>query len=169
MKSFLSLFKLIGIIIVLVMIEAKNGVHAEINWASIPEGTIVGPGVGRVKANQFCDVIKDDSMELNEALRGRNLSVVVQYGPGFDFFQYDPREELSEENPSGMIATLLDDLAERAGFFWRNSFVAYNTTSTDILHGTGAGKWDRMLNWTTSNFDLSVDKWYVIEFNRELY
>lgn len=113
-------------------------IHAEIDWDSIPEGLIVGPGVGNVNStNDYCEVLRDASLELNDALRGRNLSVAVQYGPGFDFFQYDPDEDLSATNPSGMIASLLDDLAERAGFSWRYSFVAYDTNATYALHGSG--------------------------------
>lgn len=157
MRRFLS-FLFIGIACLLI----PTSVSAEIDWDSIPEGALVGPGFGSARRNDFCGVVRDDSLELNEALSGRNISIVVQYGPGFDFFQYDPNLELSAENPSGMIANLLDDLAERAGFAWREFFVAYDTASTDTLHGIGAGKWDRMLNFTTSNFDLSVDKWYVM-------
>lgn len=150
----------LGTTLLLLQLLTKT-IHAEIDWGSIPEGLIVGPGVGNVNStNDYCEVLRDASLELNDALRGRNLSVAVQYGPGFDFFQYDPDEDLSATNPSGMIASLLDDLAERAGFSWRYSFVAYDTNATYALHGSGLGKWDRMLKWTTENFDLSVDKWF---------
>lgn len=129
------------------------------NWSQIPEGIFVGPGVGNVQGADFCNVVRNKSQPLQEALLGRNLSIASQYGPGFDFFEYDPNAPLSETNPSGMIANVLDELAKRAGFSWRNSFVAYNTTTADLLVGTGPGKWDRMLKETTSFFDLSVDKW----------
>jgi len=138
-----------------------DGVKGAIDWESIPEGILFGPGVGNVEETDFCGVVRDKSLELNDALRGRNLSVAVQFGPGFDFFQYDPDEELSYSNPGGMVASVLDQLAARAGFSWRNSFVAYTTNTTNVLFGKGIGKWDRMLNWTTSNFDLSVDKWFL--------
>ena len=161
MKSFLSTYILSTIILLTDLIAP---IHAEIDWDSIPEGLLVGPGVGNVNVtNDFCGVVRDSALDLTDALRGRNLSIAVQYGPGFDFFQYDPNEALSTTNPSGMIASLLDDLAESAGFSWRDSFVAYDTNTTNVLHGTGFGKWDRMLKWTTENFDLSVDKWYVIK------
>lgn len=127
-----------------------DGVKGAIDWESIPEGILFGPGVGNVEETDFCGVVRDKSLELNDALRGRNLSVAVQFGPGFDFFQYDPDEELSYSNPGGMVASVLDQLAARAGFSWRNSFVAYTTNTTNVLFGKGIGKWDRMLNWTTS-------------------
>ncbi|CAJ1948885.1 unnamed protein product [Cylindrotheca closterium] len=131
------------------------------NWTEVPDGAFVGPGVGSAQGTDFCEVVRDKSFQLKDALRGKNLSIASQYGPGFDFFQYDPDEPLSETNPTGMIANVLDELAGRAGFTWRNSFVAYNTTTADILVGTGTGKWDRMLKETTSFFDLSVDKWLL--------
>jgi len=131
------------------------------NWSEIPEGIFVGPGAGSAQGTDFCDVVRDKSHPLKDALGGRNLSIAVQYGPGFDFFQYNPNEELSRNNPTGMIANVLDELASRAGFSWRNSFVAYNTTTVDELVGKGSGKWDRMLKETTSFFDLSVDKWLL--------
>lgn len=136
-------------------------VNGNLDWANIDEGLVVGPGVGRIHETDFCNVVRDENLDLKDALVGRDLSIAIQYGEGFDFFQYDPTAELSQSNPTGMIANLLDQLASRAGFEWRNSFVAYNTTTTDVLFGTGNGKWDRMLNWATSNFDLSVDKWCV--------
>lgn len=125
-------------------------VQAEIDWETIPKGILFGPGVGNVEVTDFCGVVRNTSQELNDALRGRNLSIAVQFGPGFDFFQYDPDQELSPSNPSGMIASVLDDLAARAGFSWRNSFVSYTTNTTNTLFGTGRGKWDNMLNWTTT-------------------
>eukprot|EP00980_Cylindrotheca_fusiformis_P002580 scaffold609_cov130-Cylindrotheca_fusiformis.AAC.16 len=138
-----------------------NGTRNDIDWSEMEEGLLVGPGVGIIHETDFCNVVRDSSLHLKDALRGRELSIIVQYGEGFDFFQYDPQEELSNTNPSGMIASLLDQLANRAGFSWRNTFVAYNTTTVDILHGSGKGKWDRMLRWATSNFDLAVDKWFL--------
>jgi hypothetical protein len=138
----------------LVLLLGIVRVEAAIDWETIPEGILFGPGVGNVEVTDFCDVVRDTNRDLNQALRGRNLSIAVQFGAGFDFFQYDPDEELSFSNPGGMIASMLDELATRAGFSWRNSFVAYTTNTTDTLFGTGRGKWDNMLNWTTTvSFD----------------
>ncbi|CAJ1948883.1 unnamed protein product [Cylindrotheca closterium] len=140
-------------------IEWSGNWEGRTNWTEIPDGAFVGPGVGSAQGADFCDVVRDNSIALNDALRGRNLSIASQYGPGFDFFQYDPDKPLSETNPTGMIANVLDELASRAGFSWRSSFVAYNATSADLLVGAGTGKWDRMLKETTRFFDVAVDKW----------
>lgn len=125
-----------------------NGLH---NWDSIPDGLLFGPGVGNPNPRtDFCAFVRDESVDLNDALRGRNVSIAVQFGPGFDFFRYDPDKEISSSNPHGMVALMLDNLAFRAGFSWRNHFVAYTANTTDILFGMRTRKWDRMLNWTTS-------------------
>jgi hypothetical protein len=154
MKSIISLRCLLCLLC-LVAVSA----NANLDWSSIPEGLVVGPGVGQARETDFCGVVRAQTIDLKDALAGKDLSIVIQYGEGFDFFQYDPDEALSPRNPTGMVARLLDQLALRAGFFWRDSFVAYNTETVNTLFGTGKGKWDKMLNWTTSSFDLSVDKW----------
>ncbi len=40
------------------------------------------------------------------------------------YLSYDDETGINPENP-GMAAVLLDDLAERAGFTWRDSFGIY--------------------------------------------
>ena len=145
-----SIASLLGVLLLLCswVVDRAEGV---IDWESIPEGLLAGPGVGKAEATDFCGVVRDETLELNDALRGRNLSIAVQYGKGFDFFQYNPDEELSFNNPGGMVPAMLDELARRAGFSWRNSFVGYTFNTTDQLFDDGTlGKWDRMLNWTTS-------------------
>ena len=77
------------------------------NWTEIPDGVFAGPGVGSARGTDFCDVVRNKSFALKDALRGKNLSIASQYGPGFDFFQYNPDEPLSETNPAGMIANVL--------------------------------------------------------------
>jgi hypothetical protein len=151
MKSIILLLCLLCLI--------EGSAKANLDWSTIQEGLVVGPGVGRVRETDFCGVVRGQTIDLKDALLGRELAIAIQYGEGFDFFQYNPDEELSPSNPTGMVASLLDQLALRAGFFWRNSFVAYNTETVNTLFGTGNGKWDKMLNWTISKFDLSVDKW----------
>ncbi|KAL3936392.1 MAG: hypothetical protein SGBAC_008283 [Bacillariaceae sp.] len=152
---------LLSSLILLLIVQLPSSVNGYIDWEDMPQDIFVGPGVGLIQETDFCDVVRDSSIELINALEGRNLSLAIQYGPGFDFFRYDPEMPLSTSNPTGMIATMLDELARRGGFYWRESFVAYDTGTVNALVGEGAGKWDRMLNWTISNFDLSVDKWIL--------
>lgn len=149
-----------SLLFLLSLVQIPALVNGYIDWSKMQEDIFAGPGVGKIQETDFCDVVKDKSIPILDALKGRDLSIAVQYGKGFDFFIYDPNKPLSVENPTGMVATMLDELGRRGGFSWRNSFVAYNVTTVNSLVGEGPGKWDRMLNWTISNFDLSVDKWW---------
>ncbi|CAJ1948889.1 unnamed protein product [Cylindrotheca closterium] len=161
-KMIASVFRVASSLLLLsCILQSPSSVDGYIDWETVPEGIFVGPGVGQIQETDFCDVVRDNSMPLLDALKGRNLSIAIQYGPGFDFFIYKPDEPLSPSNPRGMIATMLDELGRRGGFSWRNSFVAYDTNTVNALVGEGDGKWDRMLNWTISTFDLSVDKWIL--------
>ena len=144
--------------LLLSILQTLSSVNGYIDWSTAPD-TFVGPGVGQQHETDFCDVVRNSSIELLGALRGKDLSIAVEYGEGFDFFIYDPNEPLSLANPTGMIASMLDELADRGGFSWRESFVAYDTDTINMLVGGGAGRYDRMLNWTITNFDLSVNKW----------
>ena len=144
-----------------------NGVNTSDSWH---HGAILGPGVDIAKTD-FCDVLhnrnKSIAIDLEKVLAGRNLSIAIQYGPGFDFFQFNPDEEYSSTNPGGMMADILDELANRAGFAWRDSFVVYDSTTADTIAGKGDGKWDRMLKKSIANVDLSVDKWCVHFYIRQ--
>src|SRR5210317_753986 len=134
------------ILLVSLLLQIPPLVNGYIDWNSMPD-SFVGPGVGQNQNTDFCDVIRNSSIELLNALRGRNISIAVEYGEGFDFFLYDPNEPLSMANPTGMISTLLDELARRGGFAWRDTFVAYDTDTINELVGGGDGRYNRMLNW----------------------
>ncbi|CAJ1956777.1 unnamed protein product [Cylindrotheca closterium] len=99
------------------------------------------------------DAIRNGTTELKESLRGRQLNILV--GAYEDsFFRYSRIEGIDPVYP-GIAAVLLDELARRAGFTWRNSFginmeakgEAYNETWTDLLE------------WGIHAYDLSVDWW----------
>ena len=147
-----------SLVLLLTLLQAPSSVNGYIDWASIPD-TFVGPGVGQQHETDFCDVVRNNSIDLLDALKGRNVSIAMEYGKGFDFVIYDTEKPVSIANPTGMIPTMLDELARRGGFSWRNSFVAYDTDTINKLVGDGEGRYNRMLNWTISNFDLSVNKW----------
>jgi len=149
---------------------------------------LYGPGVrtgnNPVEKN-YCDIVNDIrnrienknenttlSVNLTDALSNLNLSLAIQYGGGFKFFIYDRNKSISNEveskNPKGMMVDLLDDLAERAGFAWKNHFIVYDADdSVAMFENNGEAKidgklkWDLMLEWATENFDLSVDKWII--------
>ena len=106
----------------------------------------------------FCDRYQEvytNNWELKDALNGVELHPVLQYGSAFPYFNYDPITGIDPDDP-GLVAHLLDYIAEQANFTWRNSFGVY--TAED----KGSNKtWTELLKWTTDTYDISIDKWYV--------
>merc|ERR1711862_613968 len=59
---------------------------------------------------------------------------------------------IPERNP-GIMVELLDEVASRAGFSWRNSF------SSAAFSDTGFETYSELLQWSTKNYDISADYW----------
>jgi hypothetical protein len=84
---------------------------------------------------------------LETALEGLELHTVHAIS---QYFQL--KDGAIDEEYPGLTAVILDELASRAKFTWRNS---YATTGPPV-----AGKtWTELLQWTTGTYDLSVDWW----------
>ncbi|CAB9506831.1 receptor subunit 1 [Seminavis robusta] len=91
-------------------------------------------------------------VELRLALKGLTLRPLFTKGSFFNLDQ--DTNQLDEANP-GLAAVLMDELARRAGFTWRNSY--------GITEGPppGSGKtWTNLLLWGTDYFDVYCD-WYA--------
>ncbi|CAB9523457.1 receptor ionotropic, NMDA 1 [Seminavis robusta] len=91
-------------------------------------------------------------VELKDALSGMSLRpVLVQY-EGSPFFKYSHDTGIDKENP-GLLAELLDAVAEKANFTWRDNFGIterpheYNMTWTDLLL------------WSIKNYDIAAHLW----------
>ena len=94
------------------------------------------------------------SLELKNALNGVELHVLLQYGDNFPYFNYDNVTGIDPENP-GLVVQILDEIAKRANFTWRNSFGVYNAA----LDKGADRSWTELLLWTADTFDISIDKW----------
>ena len=86
------------------------------------------------------------TLELKDALRGFELHALVRVG---DFARLDENGALSVDNP-GLSSLILDELASRAGFTWRDSFAI--TSGPDENH-----TWAELLEWSTDVYDLSAE------------
>ena len=91
------------------------------------------------------------NMILRDALQGLKLNVVLRnYGsnptPGVNL---DSNEAIDESNP-GLAAMLLDELAKRAGFTWRDSFGIGPFANQTF-------DWSDVLDWTTEVYDIDAD------------
>lgn len=103
-------------------------------------------------------MIYNDSLALDQALSGLDLSVVLTNYTGWPdtaFFGLNHDGVINPEEP-GLFAVLLDELARRAGFQWRNSYGIVNPLTKDE---DGNRTWSDLLSWETQTYDLAAGKW----------
>ncbi|CAB9498091.1 receptor ionotropic, delta [Seminavis robusta] len=82
------------------------------------------------------------------ALEGLQLHTAAITG---NFFILDNKGALNQEYP-GLGARLLDQLAERGRYTWRNSFAAYGEPGENRTY-------TQLLLWSTEYYDVSADWW----------
>ncbi|CAB9526101.1 receptor ionotropic, NMDA 1 [Seminavis robusta] len=86
---------------------------------------------------------------LRNALSGLSLRPAVIHVEGNPFFKYSADEGIDTKNP-GIEAELMDAVAERANFTWRNSFALTDPPSSYNM------TWTELLLWIVENYDLSM-------------
>ena len=96
---------------------------------------------------------------LRDALIGLELTVAMtnyKDVPNEEyFFELGDDGKIKEKDP-GLFVVILDELARRAGFQWRNSFVAIPPLDSSI---DGNRTWTDLLLWEAEHFDISADYW----------
>jgi hypothetical protein len=109
-----------------------------------------------------CDrqrLLWNNSIQLPDALRGLDLTVVItnyQNGNSEDEF-FSLKDGKIKETDPGLFAVIIDEVARRAGFRWRNSFGVASRLNPEV---DGADKsWTDILEWGVDTFDISVEKW----------
>lgn len=98
------------------------------------------------------------NISLSQALKGLELSVVLTNytSPGSKpFFTLNEDGVIDPENP-GLFAIILDELAERAEFSWRNS---YGVVLPIDYETDGNKTWSDLLEWEVDMYDISAGKW----------
>ncbi len=102
-------------------------------------------------------MILDGEIEFRDSLRGLNLSVYMPSYPNntLGLFEISEQGTIPEEDP-GMFPSLLDELAKRAGFQWRNTFSVGNDLNEEE---DGDKTYTDLLVWSTQNYDISADYW----------
>lgn len=103
------------------------------------------------------EMLWNQQVDLPNALRGLNLTVGItnyQAGKEVNFFTL-VNNRILETSP-GYFAEILDEVARRAGFSWRNSFGVYapRNNVTD-----GGKSWTDILIWAVNTYDISMEKW----------
>ncbi|GFH55628.1 hypothetical protein CTEN210_12104 [Chaetoceros tenuissimus] len=103
----------------------------------------------------FCDIqsqFHNGEVELRTAFEGRDLHVSLTYDPDYVFRNEDGSINL--ENP-GLLVQLLDEIALRGKFSWRDTFVweDYNALTEDK-------DWTDLLLWSVDSYDISANWWF---------
>jgi Ligand-gated ion channel len=93
---------------------------------------------------------RSGTLQLRDALQGLALRPLVSKG---DYFLYNSTNGIDTPDP-GLMAELMDELALRAGFTWRQSFAVFdrvdmppNVTFTDLLA------------WAVDTYDIAINWW----------
>ena len=128
------------------------------------------PMIGATKFNNstsyrtnVCDrqeLLYHDEIKLRDALRGLNLSVYIKnYAneSGKDLFALTENGTIPQNRSElGLTAVILDEVAERAGFTWRNRF----GSDKSINEAEDGNKtYTDLLIWSTDTYDISADIW----------
>ncbi|CAB9526017.1 unknown protein [Seminavis robusta] len=97
--------------------------------------------------NQF----SDGKISLRHALSGLALRPIMEHG---DFFHFSHDQGIDPVDP-GFLGELMDILAARANFTWRDSFAIMWMPDEDwtVL------SWTDYLVWSVNHFDISVTWW----------
>ena len=95
------------------------------------------------------DMVRFGQRELRNALDGMELRPLMAIGP---FFHYDDENGI-HKGEHGLMADLMDELAQRAGFEWRDSFGVM--PPPESINAT----WTEMIVWAVETYDLAVNWW----------
>jgi Ligand-gated ion channel len=105
--------------------------------------------------------IFNGTYDLPNALQGLNLSVAIpNYIRGKEKFYFTldaVTQQIDPANP-GLFALILDELAARAGFQWRDTFVPFTPLDPTA---DGNRTWTDILTWSIETFDISMESWSV--------
>lgn len=101
------------------------------------------------------------TIELSGALKGLHLSVGINDN-GEELAKWNDEGGLDVEKP-GLLPILLDELASRAGFTWRNSYGKVLAPSHELNKGREIDgvpvTWDHILQDATDRYDIAFAQW----------
>mmetsp|Transcript_33890 Transcript_33890/g.82185 ORF Transcript_33890/g.82185 Transcript_33890/m.82185 type:complete len:640 (-) Transcript_33890:133-2052(-) len=101
-----------------------------------------------------CDryhALNNDTIALEDVLRGLKLNAVFGAYSG-SYFNYN--NETGIQPYGGIVAEIMDEMASRAGFTWRDSFGIY-----DVPSGGENETWTDLLVWSVDTYDITIDWW----------
>ncbi|KAJ1466514.1 hypothetical protein T484DRAFT_1922252 [Baffinella frigidus] len=86
----------------------------------------------------------DGEVKLRDALIGLNISLIIRDYPLF--FNINENGTINDGGYPGLIPRLLDDVAGRGGFRWRNSW--------GMMKHPAPKSWTEMLVWGVEHYDI---------------
>jgi len=108
--------------------------------------------------SKYDEYVKSGSTEISELLKGLKLSVGIVDQPN-DFFFNLNRNNMSinddDDKGPGIFVVILDELAKRAGFTWRDSFGIISPPE----NRDDDGSWTDVLVDSVKMYDLSFAEW----------
>lgn len=129
---------------------------------------------GITHRQNVCDrylAFRNGTMNIKNALAGLQLNVLMGAYNG-SYFNYDDENGIDPTYP-GIAAIIMDELAQRAGFTWRDSFGIF----TDPKGADYNETWTDVLVWGVEHYDVNIDWWarnlermnMGVAFTREWY
>lgn len=104
----------------------------------------------------------ENKLSIPNALRGLNVTVAaVTYTSGLwkNYFHLSETTGGIPEDYPGLFVVIMDEIARRAGFSWRNSFGSFPPITASSTNKT----WTDLLLWQIDKFDVSMDYWLRTE------
>jgi hypothetical protein len=119
----------------------------------------------RSKLCSINEKVISGEVELSKALQGLELAVgITDYSPEYmrEYIKFNAEGGLDAETP-GLFPTLLDELASRAGFTWRNSYGRVLPPYHPINEGRQINgvpiSWDDVLIDAADRYDFVFAQW----------
>ena len=103
-------------------------------------------------------LLYEGKVDLRTALNGLDISVAItnyQIPNENYFFTLSDTGGIKESEP-GLFVVILDEIAKRAGFEWRNTYSAIDPLDSTV---DGNYTWSDFLLWELHHFDISADYW----------
>jgi membrane protein implicated in regulation of membrane protease activity len=98
-----------------------------------------------------------NEIQLPRSLEGLNLSVVLtNYTSNSSQPFFTLTDGIIDPDSTYTFAVLMDEVARRAGFFWRNSFGVVLPIDEEV---DGNKTWSDLLEWEVNVYDISAGKW----------
>ena len=132
------------ILLLLALIRSAKAYGGELPFFTTVQGS---PNV--THRQNVCDRFEDfyfKRRSLPRALEGLQLHVVVGAYQG-GYFNFNNETGIDPDEP-GIIAVILDELARRGGFTWRESVGIYTEPQADGM------TWNDTLHWSINAYDF---------------